>query len=87
MHTTPSESLGTGLIFYDFILDRPAALGPTVTSDHAAYELDWYADWTVNKHVILSFVAAWAQPGKAVEQFSGRTRDFVYGMIFVAYSF
>ena len=87
LHTTPSESLGTGLIFYDFILDRPAAFGPTVTSDHAAYEFDWYADWTVNKHVILSFVAAWAQPGKAVEQFSGRTQDFVYGMIFAAYSF
>jgi hypothetical protein len=87
VHTTPAESLGTGLICYDFLLDIPAAFGPAVTSNKAAYELDWYADWAVNKHLNLTFVAAWAQPNKAVEQFSGRTQDFVYGMVFAAYSF
>ncbi len=87
LHTTPTESLGTGLIFYDFTFERPAAVGPTVTSDKAAYELDWYADWSVNKNVIVSFVAAWAQPNKGVEQAYGRTQDFTYGMIFIAYTF
>jgi len=87
VHTTPSESISTGLIFYDFILDTPSAAGPGVTSDKAATELDWYMDWTVNDNVTLSFVAAAADPGKAVEQSSGRTDTFWYGMIFAAYSF
>jgi hypothetical protein len=58
-----------------------------VTSDAVATELDWYMDWTVNPHFIVSFVAAVADPGKAVEQSSGRTDTFVYGMIYAAYSF
>jgi hypothetical protein len=87
LHTTPIESLGTGLIFYDFKFQRPDALGPAVTSQQAAHEFDWYADWSVNKHLILSFVAAWAQPNKGAEQAYGRTSDFTYGMVFAAYSF
>ena len=35
----------------------------------------------------LSFVAAVAEPGEAIEQSSGRTDTFFYGMIFAAYSF
>ena len=87
LHTTPIESLGTGLIFYDFKFQRPDALGPAVTSQQAAHEVDWYADWSVNKHLILSFVAAWAEPNKGAEQAYGRTSDFTYGMVFAAYSF
>ena len=58
-----------------------------VPSDKVAYELDWYADWSVNDNFIVSFIAAVADPKEAVEQSSGRTDKFVYGMIFAAYSF
>lgn len=87
VHTKPIESVGTGLIYYDFRLDKPEALGSQVTSDKVARELDWYTDWTVNKNFMLSFVAAVADPGKAVEQAYGRTDTFIYGMVFAAYSF
>jgi hypothetical protein len=87
VHTTPTESISTGLMFYDFQLDKPAALGPQVTSNAVATELDWYMDWTVNKNFIVSFVAAYADPGKAIQQSSGRTDNFIYGMIYAAYSF
>jgi hypothetical protein len=87
LHVTPSEAISTGLIFYDFQLDHPESLGPGVTSDDVAIELDWYMDWSVNDNIIVSFVAAVAEPGDAVEQSSGRTDTFLYGMIFVAYSF
>jgi len=87
VHTTPTESISTGLIFFDFLLDQPASFGPQVTSDAVAYELDWYMDWTINDNFIISFVAAIADPGEAVEQSSGRTDTFVYGMIFAAYSY
>ncbi len=85
VHAKPSESISTGLILYDFRLDIPAAAG--VTSDKVATELDWYMDWTINDHFIVSFVAAVADPGNAVEQSSGRDDWFYYGMIFVAYSY
>jgi hypothetical protein len=85
LHTKPTESIGTGLMYFDFKLDNPQSAG--VTSDAVAKELDWYMDWTVNPNFIISFVAAVADPGKAVEQSSGRTDTFIYGMIYAAYSF
>jgi len=87
LHVTPNDAISTGLIFYDFQLDHPESLGPLVTSKDVANELDWYMDWSVNDNIIISFVAAVAEPGDAVEQSSGRTDTFWYGMIFAAYSF
>jgi hypothetical protein len=85
VHTQPTESISTGLMFFDFVLDQPASAG--VTADDVAYELDWYMDWSVNDNFTVSFIAAVADPGDAVEQSSGRTDTFVYGMIFAAYSY
>jgi len=87
LHVTPIDSIGTGLIFYKFVLDKPAAVGPTVTSSDVAIELDWYADWKINKHFTISAVAAWASPGEAVAQAYGRTQDFWYSMLFGAYNY
>jgi len=87
LHLAPSEGIGTGLIFYGFLLDQPASLASGVTSNSLAYELDWYADWQLNANFKFSFVAAWATPGEAATQAFGRTKDFWYGMIFAAYSY
>jgi len=91
LHLAPSERLGTGLIFYKFLLDNPAALaaavGLPVTSSDVATELDLYADWKINAHFTLSLIAAWAHPGDAVAQAFARTQDFWYGMAFLAYSY
>jgi hypothetical protein len=84
VHTKPNDAIGTGLIFYDFKLDQAA---PGVTSKSLATELDWYTDWTVNDNFIVSFVAAFASPGKAVQQEFNRTDDFWYSMLYVAYSY
>jgi Alginate export len=87
LHLAPSDSIGTGLIFYRFLADKPASLGPEVTSDDVAVELDWYMDWKINENFTASFVAAFANPGKLVEQVYGRTKNSSYGMIYVAYSY
>ena len=44
-------------------------------------------DWKVNENFTFSFVAAFADPGELVEQVYGRTRNFAYGMIYLAYSY
>ena len=87
LHVAPRESLGTGLIFYKFLLDEPGALGPGVTARDVAFEADWYVDWKVNENFTVSFVGAFANPGRAVQQAFDRTKNFAYGMIYVAYSY
>jgi Alginate export len=87
LHLAPSEKIGTGLIFYRFLLDQPASLASGVTSNSLASELDWYMDWKLNPHFGFNFVLAWADPGKAIAQAYGRTKDFWYGMIFAAYNY
>ncbi len=52
-----------------------------------AYEIDAYVEWQVNEHFTVSGVAAFADPGKAVQQSTERTKNFAYGMLYVGYSF
>ncbi len=44
-------------------------------------------DWQINENFTASFVAAYGDPGKAVQQAFDRTKNFSYGMIYVAYSY
>jgi hypothetical protein len=87
LHMVPTKRLGTGVIFYDFLADQPGAIGPAVTAKDVAFEADWYADWKLNRNFTVSFVAAFADPGKVVRQVYDRTKNFGYGMIYVAYSY
>jgi hypothetical protein len=87
LHLDPSEAIGTGLLFYKFLADEPAAVAPGVTARDVAFEMDWYMDWKVNQNFTLSLVAAFANPGKLVEQAYDRTKNFAYGMAYVAYSY
>jgi hypothetical protein len=87
LHLSPSESVGAGLIAFLFRLDKPAALDPKVTSKDFAFELDSYCDWKLNKNFTVSLVAAFANPGPAVQQAYDRTKNLVYGMAYVAYSY
>jgi len=87
LHTAPTEAIGTGLILYRFLLDKPAALDPAVTSKNLAVELDWYMDWDLNGNFTVSFVGAYANPKTAVQQAYDRTKSFWYGMAYVVYSY
>jgi len=86
-HVAPSESVSGGLMFYKFRLDQPGSYGPHVTDKNVAVETDAYVDWKLNKHFLISLVAAYANPQKAVQQATGRTKNFAYGMAYVGYSF
>ena len=87
VHFDPADSVGLGVMFYDFRIPQPASYGPNVTSKEAAFELDAYTDWKLNTNFTISVVGAFADPRKAVEQHTGRTKNFAYGMLYVAYHF
>jgi Alginate export len=87
LHASPFESLSGGLMFFKFSLDKPELVGPDVTSTDAAFEIDAYADWKLNGNFTISLIGAYADPGKAVQQATGRTKNFAYGMMYIAYSF
>ena len=86
-HVTPNDKVGGGLIFYDLRLDQPDSFGPSVTDNHLAFEGDVYADWKLSKNLLMSLVTAFADPGRAVQQLTGRTKNFSYGMVYLAYSY
>ena len=86
-HISPSDKIGAGLLIFKFTLDHPETFSPSVTSNDVAIETDLYVDWKVNDNFTVSLVGAYGNPGKAVEQNSGRTKNFSYGMIYVGYSF
>jgi hypothetical protein len=75
------------LLIFKFTLDQPQAAGPGITSKDVAIETNLYVDWKVNTNFTVSFVGAYTNPGQAVEQNSGRTKNFSYGMVYVGYSF
>ncbi len=76
-----------GLIFYKFGLDKPATFGRGVTASNLASEVDAYVDWKINSAFTASFVAAFANPATAAQQAFDRTKNFAYGMVFLAYSY
>jgi hypothetical protein len=88
LHLAPNDSLGWGVMGYWFRLDKPASFGPHgVTSSNVAFEFDSYADWKINKHFTLSLIGAIANPHTAVIQAYNRTKVFIYGMVYLGYSF
>ena len=87
VHVVPSSAVEAGLLLFKFGLDEPASFAPGVTAKDIAFEADMYVDWSINDHFTASFVAAFANPQAAAEQGFGRTKNFSYGMVFLAYSY
>jgi hypothetical protein len=87
VHVAPNDAVGGGLMFFRFGLDQPQAVAPEVTDKDVALEIDAYVDWKLNANFTVSVVGAFADPGKAVQQSTGRTKNFAYGMVYVGYSF
>lgn len=82
LHTTPTDKISTGLLFFDYTLDQTGSYQGGVISDEIGQEINWYMDWKFHKYFSVSFVLARTQPGKAVEEAHDRTKDFKYGMIY-----
>ena len=74
-------------MFFQFNLDQPGSFAPGVTEKAVAFEANWYVDWQFNKNFTASVVAAYNNPGPAVQQAFDRTKNFAYGMVYLACSF
>jgi hypothetical protein len=86
-HVTPNDSVSGGLLFWKFRLDQVLVDTPDLTDKDVAFEIDAYVDWKVNATFTVSLIGAYADPGRAVQQSSGRTKNFTYGMVYVGYNF
>jgi hypothetical protein len=86
-HVSPTDAVGGGLLFFKFNLDQPQAVAPEVTDTDVAFEVDAYVDWKLNQNFTISLLGAFADPANAVQQTTGRTKHFAYGMAYVGYSF
>jgi hypothetical protein len=62
----PVEPIAVSLFYYAFSLHSPATLG--VASDDYVDEWNLTVDWTVNKHLTLSWVGAYAFPDSGAEE-------------------
>jgi hypothetical protein len=87
VHVAPNDAVGGGVMFFNFSLDHPESYGPDVTAEDVAFELDAYVDWKLNTNFTISVIGAYADPGKAVQQYADRTKNFGYGMVYLGYSF
>ena len=86
-HLTPNAGIATGLLFFLFNLHQPASFAPGVTAKDLAFEVNWYTDWKINENFTASFVAAFTDPRLAVQQAFDRTKNFAYGMVYLAYAY
>ena len=70
-----------------FLADQPASFGANSVQDIAT-ELDAYADWKLNSNFPSASSPPSPNPQDGVGAGAiGRTEDFTYGMIYVAYSY
>ena len=86
-HVQPSDAIGGGVIFFNFGLDQPQAVAPTVTDKDVALETDFYTDWKLTKNFTASIVSRSPILAAQLEQATGRTSSFRYGMVYLGYSF
>jgi hypothetical protein len=87
LHVDPRDSIGGGAIVYHFAVDRPETFEQGVTARALATEVDLYTDWKITDRVTASFILAFADPHEAAQQAFDRSKNFVYGMVFIAYSY
>jgi len=87
VNVAPTDAVSGGLIAYHFDADQPRSYGTGVINRDLASEIDAYTDWKLNHAFTVSLLLAYADPGKAVQQATGRTKNFAYGMLYVAYGY
>ena len=87
LRATPRQSLGLRLVFWDFALDRPAALESGAEVRHLGGEVDLIAEWALSPALSLTLVAASAWLDDLLQEEFGRSGALSYVMPCVTVSF
>lgn len=83
----PSEQLWLNLIYYNFALDEPAGLDPSVTSSDFANEVDFIVEVAPTRWLYLNGVIGVAFPGDAAEEFTLGDDPWVHFMLYTQIDF
>jgi len=78
LSVAPTESIGAGLIYYHFELDKNNYFGTLVSDTNFADELNAYAEWKVNDNLYLAGVTGFAIPNTAAEEIFGNETNWVF---------
>ena len=81
----PLEPVSINLLYFHFLLHDAQAF--EVTSDEYADEWNLVVDWSVNDHLSLSLVGAYAMPDDAATEHTGGDNDWSYVMLYGSLKF
>ena len=85
LHIKPVDAISVSLFYYNFKLDNAEGFG--VQSKDFADEWNLTVDWTANKSLAFSAVAAYVNPNDGAEQYTGGDDGWSYGMLYGNLSF
>jgi hypothetical protein len=71
LNVKPSDSLSTGLLYFNFSLDKANYFGTPIKDKSFANEIDLYADWNVTDHIYFGAVAGLGWASAAAEEVVG----------------
>jgi len=83
----PIESITVNLMYYDFTLDQEQVFGDPVTSDDWGDEIDLTLDWEATDSIYVIGVLGYSSPGDAAKEWTGGDKDWLYGMLYLSYSY
>jgi hypothetical protein len=83
----PIESVTMNLMYYDFTLDQQQVFGDPVSSDDWGNEIDLTLDWAATDSIYVIGVLGYSSPGDAAKEWTGGDKDWLYGMLYLSYSY
>jgi len=83
----PIESITANLMYYDFTLDQQQVFGDPVSSDDWGDEIDLTLDWQATDSIYVIGVLGYSSPGDAAKEWTGGDQDWLYGMLYLSYSY
>jgi hypothetical protein len=87
LQLSPNDDLALNVVYYDFKLDQPQIFGDPVGSTDWGDEINLAADYPIGDRWFLNGVIAWLNPGEAAINWTGGNKTWVYGMLYVSFSY
>ena len=81
----PSKDISLNLLYFRFLSDQPQSRG--INSEHLADEINFIADWNINKSFSITGVLAIAIPGDGAKEMTNGNDNWSLGMLYGYYRF